>query len=61
MFTNNKAILKHSFLLFVLDYIKCHGDNESVTYRYIKDIFKEHIIKNNDNVLKKSLDKLLIG
>ena len=45
--------------MFVLDYIKCHGDNESVTYRYIKDIFKEHIIKNNDNVLKKSLDKLL--
>lgn len=45
--------------MFVLDYIKCHGDNESVTYKYIKDIFKEHIIKNNDNVLKKSLDKLL--
>lgn len=38
---------------FILDYIKCHGDNESVTYKYIKDIFKEHIIKNNDNVLKK--------
>ena len=45
--------------MFVLDYIKCHCDNESVTYKYIEDIFKEHIIKNNDNVLKKTLDKLL--
>lgn len=45
--------------MFILDYIKCHGDNKSVTYEYIKDIFKEHIIKNNDNILKQSLDKLL--
>ena len=46
-------------LMFILDYIKCHGNNESVTYEYIKDIFKKHIIKNNDKILKKSLDKLL--
>lgn len=45
--------------MFILDYIKCHGDNKLVTYEYIKDIFKEHIIKNNDNILKQSLDKLL--
>lgn len=45
--------------MFILDYIKCHGNNESVTYEYIKDVFKEHILKNNDNILKQSLDKLL--
>ena len=45
--------------MFILEYIQRNGDNESVTYEYIKDIFKEHIIKNNDNILKKSLDKLL--
>lgn len=45
--------------MFILDYIKCHGDNKLVTYEYIKYIFKEHIIKNNDNILKQSLDKLL--